>query len=323
MTILIIRFSALGDVAMTVPVIHSVATQYPQHRFIVLSRSGNAAYFEDLPSNVLFKGVNLNGYKGMRGLGRLYAELGRMDIDGVADLHDVLRTQYLRLRFCLSGRKVRHIQKGRWEKRALVGGKHHQLKTSFQRYADVFAQLGLPVAVDYSPKNQPQQGWIGIAPFAAHKGKVYPEEKMKEVVRILAGNPQTKIFLFGGGPEETARLEEWASLSPQVESVAGKLSRKEELGLMRQLKVMLSMDSANMHLASLVGTPVVSIWGATHPYAGFMGWGQSEENALQVDLSCRPCSIYGNKPCRLGDYRCMNGIRPQEVAEKVLKIALG
>ena len=86
---------------------------------------------------------------------------------------------------------------------------------------------------------------------------------------------------------------------------------------MSHLELMVSMDSANMHLASLVNTPVVSIWGATHPYTGFMGWNQKLENAVQVDLPCRPCSIFGNKPCLRGDYACLNSITPDMVFSKV------
>ena len=91
---------------------------------------------------------------------------------------------------------------------------------------------------------------------------------------------------------------------------------------MSHLDVMISMDSSNMHLASLTGTPVVSIWGATHPYAGFLGWGQTAENAIQIDLECRPCSIFGQKPCRRGDYACMNRIAPETIIERTNNILL-
>ena len=90
-----------------------------------------------------------------------------------------------------------------------------------------------------------------------------------------------------------------------------------ELALMGQLDAMLSMDSANMHLASLVGTRVVSIWGGTHPYAGFLGWNQKESDCIQLDLPCRPCSVYGNKRCLRGDYMCMNGITPEYILQKI------
>ncbi len=156
---------------------------------------------------------------------------------------------------------------------------------------------------------------IGIAPFAAHKGKIYPLEKMEQVVAALSKSGE-KIYLFGGGEEEVSILESWAAKYPNTECVAGKMSMSEELELIRSLRVMITMDSSNMHLASLVGTRVVSVWGATHPMAGFLGVGQKEEDCIQRNLPCRPCSIYGNKPCRFGDYRCLN-IDPQTIIERV------
>jgi len=99
--------------------------------------------------------------------------------------------------------------------------------------------------------------------------------------------------------------------------MVGKLNMSQELALMSQLDIMYSMDSANMHLASLVNTPVISLWGATHPYAGFMGWNQSTDNAIQVDLSCRPCSVYGQKPCFRKDYACLFQITPEQIILRI------
>jgi len=82
---------------------------------------------------------------------------------------------------------------------------------------------------------------------------------------------------------------------------------------------MLSMDSAGMHLASFKGTPVVSIWGATHHYAGFLGYGQSDDNIVADNIECRPCSVFGNKPCFRKDYACMHNIDPQAVVNQLLK----
>ena len=95
---------------------------------------------------------------------------------------------------------------------------------------------------------------------------------------------------------------------------------QEELVLMSHLDVMVSMDSANMHLASLVHVPVVSVWGATHPYAGFMGWNQDDDMTVQVQLPCRPCSVFGNKACYRGDMACMNRITPEMIINKVEKV---
>jgi signal transduction histidine kinase len=165
---------------------------------------------------------------------------------------------------------------------------------------------------------------IGIAPFAAHEGKVYPPHLMQQVIeQLIQQHPQAHIFLFGRGEQEDKYFAEWCRQYPQCVNVS-KLanSLRQELILISHLNVMISMDSSNMHLASLTGTPVVSVWGATHPYAGFMGWGQKEENAVQLDMDCRPCSIYGQKPCKRGDYACMNNIKPETIVEKTNNILL-
>ena len=339
MKLLVIRFSALGDVAMTVPVIDSLARQYPNLNITMLSKGFVAPLFANMPQNVQFKGVNLDDYKGLTGLYRLYKELKREHFDAIADIHDVLRTKVLRFFFSLSGIKTAHIDKGRAEKKALCkarGKRLVQLKTSFERYADVFQALGMPVKLQFHSvfgeqkgdatlfeqlaKPTEQKRWIGIAPFATHKGKILSIGTTIELISLLCNEPQNHLFLFGGGKQEIEQLQALAEGKPQVTVVAGKLKMAGELALMSHLDVMVSMDSANMHLASLVGTSVVSVWGATHPYAGFMGWGQSEGLAVQTDLDCRPCSIFGNKPCLRGDYACLNSINAQEIIQKVKSI---
>ncbi len=335
--ILIIRFSALGDVAMTIPVIHSLATQYPQHKITVLSRAVWQPLFEGLPSNVSFVGADLTGkHKGIWGLNSLYSQLKRLHIDYVADFHHVLRSKYLCLRFRLANIPVASIRKGRTGKKKLVR-RHHKVlenqKSSFRRYADVLEELGFPVLLNFSsiygegkgdfseiePVTGPKgnQKWIGIAPFAKHRGKIYPIELQEQVVAHFAANPDVQVFLFGGGRSEQEIFDSWTAKYPSVVSMIGKLNMRTELNLMSHLDVMLSMDSANMHLASLVNIPVVSVWGATHPYAGFMGWKQLPVNTVQLDLSCRPCSVYGQKPCWRGDYACLREIKPEQVIAKI------
>lgn len=337
--ILIIRFSALGDVAMTVPVVYSLATEYPHHEITVLSRAVLQSLFLKLPENVNFYGADLAGkHKGLRGLNRLYSELRELHFDYVADFHDILRAKYLRWRFRLDGVPVATICKGRAGKKKLIR-RHHKVfekqESSFRRYADVLERLGLPVQLDFTsiygkgrgdfsqielvvgPKGDSK--WIGIAPFAKHKGKIYPIELQEQVVAHFAAIPGMKVFLLGGGQSEKDVFDCWMAKYPSVISLVGKLKMDMELNLMSHLDVMLSMDSANMHLASLVNVPVVSVWGATHPYAGFMGWKQLPANTVQLNLSCRPCSVYGQKPCWRGDYACLMGIKPEEIIEKIEK----
>ena len=330
--LLIIRFSALGDIAMTVPVVHDLAVQYTDLEITMLSREMARPLFERLPNNVHFFAADLNGrHRGFFGLNRLKRDIHYEDFDYVADFHDVLRSQFLRLNCRLSGQKVAKIDKGRKGKRALTRQKNkvfEQQASSFERYAKVLEQLGFPiksqfVKLDYSSFCGTQKAtgetWIGIAPFAKHPAKVYPMEKMEEVVKALSLRENTTVFLFGGGEEEKRQIAELCAKYPNVQPAKSQHGLKGELALMGQLDVMLSMDSANMHLASLVGTRVVSIWGGTHPYAGFLGWNQNPNDCVQLDLPCRPCSVYGNKPCLRGDYACLNGIAPSQIIEKLLR----
>ena len=329
--LLVIRFSALGDIAMTVPVVYDMATQYPDWDITILSREMARPLFELLPNNVHFFAADLKGrHKGFWGLNRLIREILYEEFDRVADFHNVLRSILLRLNCRMSGWQIAVIDKGRKGKRALTRQKNkafEQQATSFERYAKVLEQLGFPIKqqfikLDYSSFCETQKAtnetWIGIAPFAKHPAKVYPMEKMEEVIKALSQRENTTIFLFGGGEEEKRQIAELHAKYPNVQPAQSQQGLKGELALMGQLDVMLSMDSANMHLASLVGTRVVSVWGGTHLYAGFLGWKQNPNDCIQVDLPCRPCSVYGNKPCFRGDYACLNGITPSQIIEKLV-----
>ena len=396
--LLIIRFSAMGDVAMTVPVVKSLAQQYPDLRITVLSKPFARTLFDGLAPNVSFMGADIKGeYHGIKGLNALYRRLTAKNFTAIADLHSILRSSYLRMRFNFDRYRVAHIDKHRAMRRALTATNNKQLvqlPTPFEGYADVLAQLGYPVNINFTSIFPPEGGdlkliapfingksksgeekklserekaireetacegaetktlsegaegkreeekvlsekeeeevkaeslkprgekWIGIAPFAAHKGKIYPLEKMERVIELLLERePNCRIFLFGGGAEERELLTQWESRHDRCTcALLGSLYN--DLVLMSHLDTMVSMDSANMHLASLTGTRVVSVWGATHPFAGFMGWNQSPADAVQTTLPCRPCSIFGNKPCLHGDYPCLNSITPEEIVERVLK----
>jgi ADP-heptose:LPS heptosyltransferase len=335
--LLVFRFSSLGDVAMTVPVIQLLLKQYPSLEIYFVSNAFVAPLFKNI-DRLHFYAADLKGeHAGFKGLYRLHKELKKnFSFDAIADLHNVLRTKVLRSFFYFSGKPVAVIDKGRKEKKELTRKENkilRPLKTTFKRYADVFSSVGLPVqlkaedGVEKTSQDAPpliselkQQGRkiIGIAPFAQYKEKTYPPEKMKEVVRMVLQHPQNIILLFGGSAEKEI-LHSWEKEFEEVRSMAGKMDFEKELQLISGLDVMVSMDSANMHLASLFGVPVVSIWGATHPYAGFYGWGQKLSNAVQVELYCRPCSVFGNKPGYRGDLLCLTSISPVTVYEKVMQ----
>ena len=343
--ILVIRFSALGDVAMAVPVVYSLAKQHPDIRITVLSKNMARPLFENLAPNVGFMGADLKReYRGIRGLNALYRRLTAKQFTAIADLHSVLRSEFLRMRFNMGNCKVAHINKHRKGRRKLTANNNRQLSqqpTTFQNYVEVFERLGYSINIQFTSIFPPEGGnlstlpatmntktvgeqWIGIAPFAAHEGKIYPTPLMHQVIaQLTQQHPQARIFLFGRGEKEDKYFTEWCQEFPTCTYVGRHIdSMDKELILMSHLEVMLSMDSANMHLASLTGIPVVSVWGATHPLAGFMGWNQSKDNAIQADLDCRPCSIFGQKPCKRGDYACLNQIKPETIVEKINSLLL-
>lgn len=340
---LVTRFSAIGDVAMTVPAIYGACHAHPDVNFHFVTRKSMASIFLNHPDNLTVTGIDLKGdYHGLKGMRNLLKEMRqKYGIDAIVDLHDVIRTKYLRLLGRLHGMKVTRIHKGRKGKHALTR-RHDKvmlpLESSRSRYRDTFARMGLAPdesfvglfpqgaasADSYAAICQPRQEgvqWVGIAPFAKHQGKIYPLELMEQVVADIAARPNVRIFLFGGGEHERAVLRGWQEKYPRVTSLAeGHYGFGTELALVSNLDCMVSMDSANMHLASLVAIPVVSVWGATHPYCGFKGWQQADENIIQLPLTCRPCSVFGDKPCLSGDYFCLKGIKPAVIRDKILSI---
>jgi ADP-heptose:LPS heptosyltransferase len=334
--LLIFRFSSLGDVAMTVPVVHLLLQQYPHLQVTFVSTAFVQPLFEGI-ERLHFIAADLKGkHKGLTGLYKLYQHLKKQQpYDAVADFHNVLRTKILRSYMTFDGKPVAVIDKGRAEKKALTRDKNkilQPLKTTFERYADVLAALHLPIVLKreeglkkktadavWQAKKQSGLKLIGIAPFAQYERKMYPLDKMQAVMNLLLQHKEVHIYLFGGRAE-AAQLQQWDDGHDRIFNYAGKVTFAEELNIISNLHGMVSMDSANMHLASLFGVPVVSIWGATHPYAGFYGWGQKEDWGVQVDLYCRPCSVFGNKQGPRNDLACMHNISPFMVYEKIRQL---
>jgi ADP-heptose:LPS heptosyltransferase len=336
--ILVIRLSAMGDVAMTVPVIRVLTETYPNVKITVLSRPFFRPLFEDIP-NLNFLEADVYGEHKRFGLIKLAKQAKDLGIDAVADLHNVIRSKIITRYLKFKGIETATIDKGRSEKKQLVAAKGEnisQLKTTHQRYADVFEKLGFPLDLNtftvpaqkpLTPKLNGLLGvepkkLIGIAPFAAHQSKMYPLSLMAEVIRELDETDKYRIFLFGGGKKEIKLLKEMEIPFANVTNVAGKLSFEEELALISNLDLMISMDSGNGHLAAMYGVPVITLWGVTHPFAGFAPFNQPEGNQILSDRKAYPLiptSIYGNKFPK-GYEEVMKTIAPRTVVNKVLEV---
>ena len=330
------RLSAMGDVAMTVPVLRMLVDQYPDVKITMVSRLFFKPFFDEIP-NLLFLPFDENErHKGFLGFLRLFSDLRQLEIDAFADLHNVLRSKGLGLLFALYGKKRAKVNKGRKGKKALTSLKNkifEPLPTMFERHARVFEKLGFPL--DFTVSIFPQkanldtaiakvignkkQKLIGVAPFAQYNSKIYPLDLMQEVIRKLAQDSSCIILLFGGGKKEIEILEKLAQPFDNVISVAKKINFQQELQLISNLNVMLSMDSGNGHIAAMLGVRVVTLWGATHPYAGFSPYNQPPENAIVADRNKYPklpTSVYGNKI--VANYEdAMRTISPEDVVKRV------
>lgn len=322
--ILVIRFSSLGDVAMTVPVVKEFLAQNPGAKITFLSRGIFKPFFEGI-ENLEFYAADLDGrHKGFFGIRKLYKELKPKQFTAVADLHNVLRTKILRSFFRSVVKKQAFLNKGRKERKALLRKENkirQPIKSMPERYADVFRNLGFHLELSHQlPQNKSiKENAIGIAPFAMYEGKMYPLDKMRSVA-LKTAEKGTVVYLFGGR-NEAGELESWEKLNPNIKSVAGKLNFSEELDLIKRLKVMVSMDSANMHLASLAGTRAVSIWGNTHPFMGFLGYGQSYDDVIQDEtFTQRPVSVFGKEPKNAEKTDYFKNIPPETIVYKLEEI---
>lgn len=335
----------MGDVALLAPAVRAIAAAYPDRELTVVTRARFGAFFEGIPG-VRVAAADLDGvHKGIPGLYRLFRELLREGpVEYVIDTHQNLRTSILKLFFRLAGVPSVTLDKGRDEKKALTRKENkvfRQLPHSVERYLATFARAGFsakPGNAPYFPSFSPgstdaflarnglstkTKKWVGIAPFAQHEAKMWPLDRFPEAMRQLQKQHDVHFFLFGGGKAEIEQLEQLRAQVPDTTVVAGQLSLADELAFLPRLDLMICMDSGNMHLAALSGVPVLSIWGGTHPFAGFGPWGQTGPHILQIpaeELTCRPCSVFGNKPCWRGDLACMTGISAGQVAARAAEL---
>ncbi len=354
--ILVYRFSAMGDVALVVPVLLGLTQQYKNVHITMVTRPKFAVFFENMERVTVFAADIDKNYKGAAGLYRLHKNLEKETLGNgekytaIIDLHDHLRTRILgfyakisRFFDFFSANNNRNktqiivFDKGRKEKKNLIKNRDlHQLPHTTQRYANAFAAAGFPIKLPETPvfqfiakekqtttSNLEQKNpKIGIAPFAKHATKEWSFASVNELVNLLINKyPNIEITFFGGGKKETEKLETLCQFYPEnTVSAANKFGIKEEIALMQTLDLMICMDSSNMHLAALADVKTLSIWGATHPAAGFAAYGEGHRHiAVSPDeLACRPCAVFGDKPCARGDNACMQRISANMVLEEII-----
>jgi ADP-heptose:LPS heptosyltransferase len=343
--ILVVRFSALGDAALLVPVVRSLVHTYQDVEVTVVTRPKFAPLFYDIERVVVFPADVDYTYTGIFGMRELFrALIKKADYEVLIDCHDHIRTMILRTLFKFWGTPVVVLDKGRKEKKMFARKSNKvvaPLRHTIIRYRQAFEKAGFSfnlvdppyfslndslrtVASEFLAKNNlvKKEKWIGIAPFAMHASKIWPLENYQALIENILSKTPAKFFLFGGGSKEVKYFESLQQKFPeQCVIIAGQLKLRQEVVIMQQLDVMVCVDSANMHLASLSGVPVVSVWGGTHPDVGFSPFMAGADSIVQIsreELPCRPCSVYGRETCYVGGFPCLTRITAEILAQKVI-----
>jgi len=327
----------MGDVAMTVPIVRALSQQNPKARITVVSRLFFKPFFQDISNVTFFTFEDKNKHKGFIGLLKLFWDLRSLKAHYYVDLHNVLRTKIVGFLFNFTATKTTIIDKKRNEKKAItakVKVNFEPIEGVFTKQVNAFKKIGftinlydvqlpakaiLPDDIKSLFEIDNIKKLIGIAPFAQYQSKVYPLDLMQVVIDQLVKNSNYKILLFGGGKAEILLLEQLSNNHQNVKLVAGKISFQEELQLISNLKIMISMDSGNAHIAAMQGVKVLTLWGATHPFTGFSPFGQPIENCLIADRNLYPqipTSVYGNRTVE-GYEDAMRTILPEKVVSKI------
>ena len=327
--ILVIRFSSLGDVAIAVHILQALKQQHNDVDAIVLTKEKFRPLFAPLGVKI----ETISNHAGFFELIRKSLSIEKKyKIDYVADLHSVQRSWLIDAYFWLLGKKISIIDKGKKEKKQLTRKRNKilkKLKHTAERYSEVFKKIDIDIDLNkYQPNyglfkqkkaliSQDEKKLIGFAPFAAHKSKEYPVWKTEQIIGELDKTGDYKILIFGGGKREKQIAEQWEKKFANVESLIGRFDLIDELGTIAELDLIVTMDSGNMHLASLTGTKNITIWGGTHPYLGFTPFKNFDEKlAIQKKLSCRPCSVFGTDKCYKKNFECLD-MSTEHVLKKI------
>lgn len=307
--ILIIRFSSIGDIVLTTPVIRCLKKQLQGAEVHYLSKNN----FKDvLSSNPYIDKLHLLG----ESLSDTVSALKKENFDVVIDLHNNLRTRIIKTRL---GVKSKSFDKLNWQKWLLVNFKVRRMPAIHivDRYLDTVKFLGVKnddQGLDYFLKSEYEISellppthlqYIGLVIGAQHATKRLPQHQLIKLCKNL-GQP---IVLLGGPDDQSRAAEICESAGDHVFNGCGKFTLDQSAYLVKMAQQIISHDTGLMHIAAAFNKPIISVWGNTVPEFGMYPYKTAESIIVEVnDLHCRPCSKIGYKKCPLGHFKCMNDI---------------
>jgi lipopolysaccharide heptosyltransferase II len=323
--ILLVRFSSIGDILLTTPLIRALRTRHPGARIDVLTKARFVPLLADNPH--LDAVLALADGESMPAVA---ARLRPADYTHRLDLHGSLRSRQLRL--LLPGR-WRGYRKHRVARALLVLAHRNVYPSGIppvpERYFE--AAAGLDVRPDGGPPEfalaaaafaevdaflfasgiDPGRGLVALAPGAAHMTKRWPVEHWTDLAAALAARGRQIVVV--GGPDDVTAATAVAAAAPGAVMAAGQFGLQGTGALLARASALVSGDTGVMHMATGVGTPVVALFGPTVEAFGFFPY-RARATVLQRDLPCRPCSRMGGPACPLGHHACLRDIGPGAVA---------
>ncbi len=325
-SILAVRFSAIGDILLTTPLLRALKGRHPDARVTFVTRAAFAPLLAHNP-----RVDEVIGWEPATPLAQLAGALRARSFTHRLDLHGSLRSAGLRWR--LGGRWGRY-PKHRAARFALVRWKrdlYRDRRPVAERYFDAANAVGLGLEPDGGPLEcflpRPAtvaaeeflaasgigraRQLIALAPGAAHFTKRWPEHHWVALVRelVVLGNDVVTV----GGPDDAAAAGRVAAAADGGgTSAAGRFDLLGTAALLKRARALVAGDTGVMHLATAVGTPVVALFGPTVERFGFFPY-RAKAAVLERDLPCRPCSAHGSAECPLRHHRCLQDLTPDLV----------
>ncbi len=324
MKVLIIRFSSIGDIVLTTPVIRSLRKHYPTCEIHYLTKPAHIPLLQHNPYLTAVHGLTGN-------FSELIDKLHAEGFDYVLDLHTNFRSW--RVKRAL-GRPSKSLNKENWKKYRMTRFKHRNLKIDHivSRYGDTLSLLGVGLDDEGLDLFLPEEAEaIATGIFHAHEihpeaqnvlavvlGASYPTKRWKtENFAPLLNKYRTPVLLIGGRDTQEEAQKIGAELNvPFIDSV-GKYDLLTSAALMKKCHEVLAHDTGFMHIAAALGQPVYSIWGNTIPGFGMTPY-RTPHKIIEVEgLDCRPCSKLGFERCPRGHFKCMNDLTPELVLAQI------
>ena len=303
--ILVVRFSSIGDIVLTTPVVRMLKTQLNTEVHFLTK----APYVSLFKNNPYVDSV----FQIDKSINEVISDLKKENYDYVIDLHSNLRTQILKLKLGVSAKSFNKLN---WEKFLLTNFKTNILPDVHivDRYLDTVKFLGITndnkgldfflSDVDKVDLNEFPNDYVAFVIGGQHATKILPTAKIISICKKL-----NKAVLLIGGPDDKARGDEISKASGAI-NTCGDHSLLQSAFLIKNSAYVISHDTGMMHIAAAFKKKIYSVWGNTIPEFGMYPY-LSDKNSKMIevqDLSCRPCSKIGYDKCPKGHFKCMQEI---------------